>query len=123
MSSVWMPLLFSYGTLQLEEVQRATFGRVLHGHRDELPGFEPSLVRIDDPRQAAASGRTHHANATFKGGDDSRVPGTVFEVTDAELAAADDYERPASYERVAVTLASGKEAWVYVHAPTSTRDS
>ena len=112
-----MPLLFSYGTLQQEDVQRATFGRLLHGHRDELPGFEPSLVRIEDPRQAAASGRTHHANATFNGRDDSRVPGTVFEVTDAELAAADDYERPASYERVAVTLASGNEAWVYVHAP------
>ncbi len=113
-----MPLLFSYGTLQLEEVQRATFGRVLHGHRDELPGFEPSLVEID-PRQAATVGRTHHANVTFNGRADSRVPGTVFEVTDAELAAADEYERPASYERAAVTLASGKEAWVYVHAPSS----
>jgi hypothetical protein len=118
-----MPLLFSYGTLQLEEVQRATFGRVLHGHRDELPGFEPSLVEIlveiEDARQAAAVGRTHHANVTFNGRADSRVPGTVFEVTDAELAAADEYERPASYERAAVTLASGKEAWVYVHAPSS----
>jgi|SRR5918995_5147513 hypothetical protein len=118
-----MPLLFSYGTLQLPEVQRATFGRLLHGHRDELTGFEPSLVEIGDGRQAAAVGRTHHANVTFSGRADSRVPGTVFEVTDAELAAADEYERPASYERVAVTLASGKEAWVYVHAPTSTRDS
>jgi len=57
----------------------------------------------------------------FNGRTESRVPGTVFEVTDAELAAADEYERPASYSRVSVMLASGKEAWVYVHAPPSPR--
>ena len=112
-----MPRLFSYGTLQQEEVQLATFGRRLHGDRDELPGFDPSLVRIEDPAQAAAAGRTHHANVVSNGRPESRVPGTVFDVTDAELAAADDYERPASYERVIVTLASGKDAWVYVHRP------
>ena len=43
-----MPLLFSYGTLQEEDVQRSTFGRLLHGTRDELPGFEQSLARIED---------------------------------------------------------------------------
>jgi hypothetical protein len=110
-----MPRLFSYGTLQQEDVQLATFGRRLHGHPDELPGFEPSLVRIEDPAQAAAAGRTHHANVICNGRPDSRVSGTVFDVTDAELAAADDYERPARYERVVVRLASGKDAWVYVH--------
>ena len=118
-----MPLLFSYGTLQQDDVQRATFGRLLHGHGDELQGYEPSLVEIEDPRQAAAAGRTHHANVIFNGRADSRVPGKVFEVTDAELAAADEYERPASYERVSVTLASGREAWVYVHAAASARHS
>jgi gamma-glutamylcyclotransferase (GGCT)/AIG2-like uncharacterized protein YtfP len=111
-----MPLLFSYGTLQQDSVQLSTFGRLLQGQRDELPGFEPSLVKIEDPQVAATSGTTHHANATFNGRHDSRVSGTVFEVTDAELAAADLYEQPAAYTRVAVTLASGREAWVYVHA-------
>jgi hypothetical protein len=115
-----VPLLFSYGTLQQEDVQRATFGRLLDGWRDELPGFEPSLIRIEDPEMAAAIGRTHHANVVSNSRSDSRVSGTVFEVTDAELAAADEYERPASYRRVAVTLASGKTAWVYLHAPSST---
>ena len=33
-------LLFSYGTLQLEAVQLATFGRKLAGTADGLPGFE-----------------------------------------------------------------------------------
>jgi hypothetical protein len=37
-----MPLLFSYGTLQQEDVQWSTFGRLLEGQRDELPGFERS---------------------------------------------------------------------------------
>lgn len=111
-----MPLLFSYGTLQEERVQLSTFGRPLRGERDELPGYVPSLVRIEDPRLAAASGRTHHANVTFNGRNESLVSGMVFEVTDAELAAADEYERAAAYKRIAVALASGKQAWVYVDA-------
>ncbi len=114
-----MPLIFSYGTLQQDDVQLATFGRLLHGHRDELPGFEPSLVRIDDPHAAKAAGRTHHANVTSNGRPGSCVNGTVFEITDAELAAADRYERTAAYARIAVVLASGKQAWVYVDARTA----
>jgi len=111
-----MPLLFSYGTLQEEDVQLFTFGRLLQGQRDELPGFEPSFVRIEDPQAAAASGKTHHANVTFNGRNDSRVSGTVFEITDAELAAADDYEQLAAYKRISARLASGKQAWLYVDA-------
>jgi len=53
-----MPLLFSYGSLQQPEVQRSTFGRLLHGEADELPEFEPSLVQIEDVRIVAASGVT-----------------------------------------------------------------
>lgn len=97
-------------------VQLSTFGRLLQGHRDELPGFEPSLVRIEDPKVAAAAGRTHHANVTFNGRKDGRVSGTVFEVTDAELAAADRHERMAGYTRIVARLASGMEAWLYVDA-------
>src|SRR5687767_358204 len=108
-----MPLVFSYGTLQHDDVQRSTFGRLLHGERDELPGFEPSSVRIEDPRLVATSGRTHHANVTFNGRHDSRVSGMVFEITGAELLIADEYERLAAYTRMSVTLASGKQAWVY----------
>jgi len=39
-------------------------------------------------------------------------------VTEAELAAADRYERVADYTRFAVALASGRRAWVYAHANT-----
>jgi gamma-glutamylcyclotransferase (GGCT)/AIG2-like uncharacterized protein YtfP len=111
-----MPLLFSYGTLRHEHVQLATFGRLLQGQGDELLGFEQSSVRIEDPHVVATSGQTHHANVTFNGRHDSRVRGTVFEITDAELAAADRYEQLAAYKRIAATLASGTQAWVYVDA-------
>jgi hypothetical protein len=110
-----MPLLFSYGTLQQEDVQLSTFGRRLTGHADALVGFEAALVRIEDRPVGASAGRTHHANAAFTGNRDHRVSGTAFEVTDAELAAADEYERPAAYIRIDTTLASGARAWVYVH--------
>jgi gamma-glutamylcyclotransferase (GGCT)/AIG2-like uncharacterized protein YtfP len=110
-----MPRLFSYGTLQQENVQLSTFGRLLQGQKDKLLGFEQSLVMIEDPQVVATSGKTHHPIVKFNGRNDSRVSGTVFEITDAELAGADQYE-VAAYKRVAAMLASGKQAWVYVDA-------
>jgi hypothetical protein len=111
-----MPLLFSYGTLQRDDVQLSTFGRRLDGEKDELLKFAPSFVRIEDPHVVATTGKTHHANATFNGNADSRVPGMVFEITDSELASVDEYEIAFLYTRVAATLASGRQAWVYVHS-------
>jgi gamma-glutamylcyclotransferase (GGCT)/AIG2-like uncharacterized protein YtfP len=64
----------------------------------------------------AAIGMTHHANVKFNGNEDSSVAGMVFEITDDELAIVDEYEAAFSYRRVAAMLASGKQAWVYVHA-------
>ena len=107
-----MPLLFSYGTLQQEAVQRSTFGRPLRGEPDELVGFEQGLFEVEDPEFVAASGTAYHAMVRFTGRPESRVRGTVLEVTERELAQADAYE-PAGYTRVAATLASGKRAWVY----------
>ena len=112
-----MPLVFSYGSLQREDVQLATFGRRLDGEGDELRGYEQTLVEISDPAVAAKLGRTHHANATFTGNDSGRIPGMVFEVTDAELRSVDTYEAADQYSRIEVTLASGKQAWVYVYSP------
>src|SRR5262245_10800544 len=110
-----MPLLFSYGTLQQEAVQRSTFGRLLRGAPDKLVGFERSLVTIAEPGFVAASGKAEHAIVRFNGRDDSRVRGMVFEVSDETLGRADGYE-PAGYTRIAATLASGKRAWVYADA-------
>jgi gamma-glutamylcyclotransferase (GGCT)/AIG2-like uncharacterized protein YtfP len=110
-----MPLLFSYGTLQDEKVQVSTFGRRLKGQREELPGFELTSVRIEDPQVVADTGMTHYANVKFSGRTDRHVDGTVFEISEADLAAADEYEQPAGYKRTTVKLASGMRAWVYAY--------
>lgn len=107
-----MPLLFSYGTLQQDAVQLSTFGRRLHGEPDELVGFEQAVLRVEDPEFVAASGKADHAILRFTGHRESRVKGTVFEVSARELVQADAYE-PAGYTRVPATLASGRQAWVY----------
>ena len=93
----------------------STFGRSLQGQPDELIGFEQSLVSIEDAQFAATSGATHHSTVIFNGRDDSRVSGTVFEISESELAKADHYE-PAGYKRISTLVASGKQAWVYADA-------
>lgn len=105
--------LFSYGTLQQEEVQRATFGRTLNGAPDALVGFKQELVEIADPGVLAKSGKRFHPIVMRSENSADRVAGTVFEITSAELAAADEYEVD-DYERIDATLASGQTAWVYV---------
>jgi len=107
-------LLFSYGTLQQEGVQIAQFGRRLEGRTDALVGWKQEMVEITDPDVLAKSGKRFHP-IVMPGGRDDRVPGTVFQITAAELAAADAYE-VADYKRVAAPLASGLTAWVYVKA-------
>jgi gamma-glutamylcyclotransferase (GGCT)/AIG2-like uncharacterized protein YtfP len=111
-----MPLLFSYGSLQQEDVQMSTFGRKLTGQKDLLIGYEPSLVKIADADVAKRLKKLHHDNVAKTGDDWSNVQGTVFEVTDAELAKSDAFEAQFGYKRVSVPLASEKEAWVYVHS-------
>ena len=113
-----MPFLFSYGSLQNETIQVSTFGRRLNGQRDTLLGYEVSYVKIESPQVAATLGRTHHANAAFTGHEGACISGTVFEISDAELARADAYEATDSYRGVSVVLASGREAWMYVYAST-----
>jgi gamma-glutamylcyclotransferase (GGCT)/AIG2-like uncharacterized protein YtfP len=110
-----MPLLFSYGTLKDAAVQMSVFGRLLRGEPDELIGFEQSLLRVEDPQFVERSGRADHAVVKFTGRSDSRVSGTVFAVSESDLASADRYE-PVGYKRIPATLASGKQAWVYVDA-------
>ena len=108
-----MPLLFSYGTLQQQSVQQSTFGRLLTGRSDALVGYSQSLLRIEDAAVLRASGLSHHPIVRFSGDARDRIEGTVFEVSDAELARADAYE-VSEYQRVLAPLASGAQAWVYV---------
>jgi uncharacterized protein YndB with AHSA1/START domain len=107
--------LFAYGTLQLEAVQTATFGRQLTGTRDALPGFDLAPLEIQDEAVIAVSGKAQHTMARFTGRPSDVIPGTVFAVSPEEIQSADRYE-VAAVKRVAVVLQSGARAWVYVDA-------
>ena len=105
--------LFSYGTLQDEGVQRATFGRLLYGEADALVGYRRTLLKIEDAQVVATSGQAYHPIVEYSGDPTDTVPGTVFAISAEELRQADAYEVD-DYQRVEAPLVSGRRAWVYV---------
>jgi gamma-glutamylcyclotransferase (GGCT)/AIG2-like uncharacterized protein YtfP len=105
--------LFSYGTLQKEEVQLELFGRKLKGFADVLRGYKLAAIEIRD--EIFLSKGEENIQRTLVASDDVNdiVQGTVLELTEEELQQADKYE-PDNYKRRQVQLDSGKQAWVYV---------
>ena len=103
--------LFSYGTLRQPEVQTELFGRTLETIDDSLPAFRIERLRITDPDVIALSGSDEHP-VLRRGGNG--VSGSALAVTGADLERADRYEVD-DYVRIAVTLTSGRDAFVYVH--------
>jgi gamma-glutamylcyclotransferase (GGCT)/AIG2-like uncharacterized protein YtfP len=110
-----MVLVFSYGDLRKAEIQISIVGRRLRGREDELLGCEIVDLWIQDPQVVEATGKTHHRDLRFDGSDTKSVEGVVFEVTPEELARIDAFEARFDYGRVTGQLASGDQAWVYVH--------
>lgn len=104
--------LFSYGTLQLADVQFSLFGRFVESHPDRLTGFTLLTVRISDESVIAVSGSAEHPILRPGTSEDS-VGGNALRLTADDLAKADAYETT-DYRRIAVELASGREAFVYV---------
>lgn len=105
--------LFTYGTLQLEEVQLSTFGRKLQGKPDALVGYRLVMIKIPDEDFVAKSGTADHRNLQFTGDASDLVEGKVFAVTLEELKKSDVYE-PEGYQRVLVQCRSGLKAWIYL---------
>src|SRR4051812_13286211 len=105
--------LFSYGTLQLPEVQRATYGRLLYGRADAMTGYRLGPLTITNPEVVALSGGPVHMIACRTGDPADRIAGIVYRITPAELEATDDYEGDA-YARIEVELESGASAFVYI---------
>ena len=108
-----MENLFTYGTLQLEEVQLSTFGRKLEGKPDALVGYRLVMIEIQDEDFVVKSGTADHRNLQFTGDSSDLVEGIVFKVTMEELKQSDAYE-PEGYERVLVECKSGLSAWIYL---------
>ena len=107
-------LLFSYGTLRQPEVQRALFGRLLHGTPDVMDGWRLDSVTIADADVVATSGAQTHP-ILLPDPDAAPIAGMALEILPHDLAPADAYETDA-YRRITVTLRSGRAAFVYVAA-------
>lgn len=102
-----MEKIFSYGTLQMDSVQIATFGRELVGTKDKLVGW---LLTTDN------SPSLQQASLKYTGQETDVVEGTLFEVSPSELCKADDYSVVDDCIRVREDVISGNRAWVYVWA-------
>lgn len=107
--------LFSYGTLQQDNVQLATFGRLLKGQADHLIGYQLGEIEITDPSVIAKSGKCFHPMLIKTDNPNDKVSGVVFDITEDELAQADEYE-VADYSRVEAKFESGVTAWIYADA-------
>ena len=110
-----MEKLFSYGTLQMENVQKETFGRILKGTKDILVGYILSEVKIKDKAVIEKSGTDIHPILKSTNNLSDEVEGTIFEITHEELMKADDYEVK-EYVRINANFKSGTTAWVYADA-------
>ena len=108
-------LLFTYGSLQHPEIQLDTFGRLIEGEEDILSGYTVDYIEIDDPRSLDVPRHTVEPIVRTTGSPRDKVTGLVLSVTEDELEAADEYQNTL-YMRGAVTLASGRVAWVYLSA-------
>jgi len=108
-----MPYLFSYGTLQKEQVQIETFGRILKGEKDTLVGYNLSMVEITDPEVLRKSGEQYHPIIDFTGNVENKVEGVLFEVTEEEILNADKYEVD-DYKRIETLFQSGNKGFIYV---------
>lgn len=105
--------LFSYGTLQKENVQLKLFKRLLIGTKDILPGYKTSSIEIKDKTFLSKGEQNIQQTAIPSNDKNDTIEGTVFEISTTELLIADKYE-PGNYKRIKVKLLSGKKVWIYV---------
>lgn len=99
--------LFVYGTLRLPEVQLRVIGRSVELTSDILNGYKTVPVVIGG-----------NEYLTLIQDDNSKIEGAVISVTKEELERIDAYE-PEEYERISLTLESGKSVWVYAASDCS----
>ena len=105
--------LFSYGTLQLENVQLQNYNRKLKGFKDTLEGYKLSQIEITNEVVLEKSGKKFHPIAVPSKNKSDFIDGVIFEITENELLETDKYEVSA-YKRVQKKFKSGNEAWVYI---------
>lgn len=95
--------LFTYGTLQEENIQLTVFSRTLSGFNDTLLGYKLSDEKVVGvyPVMQSSDEPTDFVN------------GRVYMCSNNEILEVDKYEGPA-YKRIKVGLNSGISAWAYI---------
>jgi gamma-glutamylcyclotransferase (GGCT)/AIG2-like uncharacterized protein YtfP len=96
-----MQKLFTYGSLQLPEIQEKLFNRIVVGVSDTLLGYEKCTIEIEGEIFFIATQK-----------DGSTIEGVVYELDEKELEVTDRYEGK-EYKRLRVMLKSGRGAWFY----------
>jgi gamma-glutamylcyclotransferase (GGCT)/AIG2-like uncharacterized protein YtfP len=99
--------LFTYGTLQHDDVQENLFGRVLKGTPEKLIGYALKEIRIEEE-----FGIVHYPVIVETHKQEDFINGIVYEISTIELNQADLYEG-LHYKRVEVHLHSDQKAWAY----------
>lgn len=99
--------LFTYGTLQYNDVQENLFGRALIGTPETLIGYTLKKIQIEEE-----FGIVHYPIIEETRNPEDTINGIVYDITDIELRQADLYEG-IHYKRVEVQLNSGQKAWAY----------
>ena len=93
-------------------MQESLFGRILVGTKEELPGYKIEKLKITDQAVIEKSGTDMHPILVYTGEPADVVVGMVFEITQAELEKADEYEVD-DYRRTLAAMRSGTHAWIY----------
>lgn len=99
--------LFTYGTLQHDDIQENLFGRILQGTLETLVGYALKEIQIEEE-----FGIVHYPIIVETNNPEDTINGIVYEITDKELHQADLYEG-LHYKRVEVHLHSNQKAWAY----------
>ena len=108
-----MENLFSYGTLQQENVQLENYGRILEGSDDILQNYCLEEIKITDESVIRKSKKKFHPIIYYTGNKTDEVRGKVFKIIPNELIKTDSYE-VYDYNRIEVILKSGIKSWVYI---------
>lgn len=102
-----MQKLFTYGTLQNDDIQETIFGRQLQGTPEILIGYVIKEIQIEEE-----FGIVHYPIIMETNSPEDTINGIVYEITSIDLRQADLYEG-LHYKRVEVHLQSNEMAWAY----------
>lgn len=102
-----MEKLFTYGTLQQDDIQDHIYGRVLSGTNETLVGYIIKEIEIEEE-----FGIVKYPIITPTENSKDTIKGIVYELTLAEIRQTDNYEG-SHYKRVEVELQSNEIVWAY----------